>query len=159
MIRRRQLLAGIRYLIRPMLPFSRIRLLGLNPDLCYHLKDSTQSFYGDELMHAGLSTSDSMCGDSWDGNQAATSTPDFSSCRQNNVPPGGSMNIGRPIEIRANTISAWRLIAQTGRQVIQTYLPVLFYIFLSLYKLIVASDIFAVFQADQPLVSATTNKV
>ena len=94
---------------------------------------------------------------SWDGNQAATSTPDFSSCRQNNVPPGGSMNIGRPIEIRASTISAWRLIAQTGRQVIQTYLPVLFYIFfLSLYKLIVASDIFAVFQADQPLVSATT---
>lgn len=44
-------------------PFSRIRLLGLNPDLCYHLKDSTQSFYGDELMHAGLSTSDSMCGE------------------------------------------------------------------------------------------------
>ena len=67
------------------------------------------------------------------------------------------MNIGRPIEIRANTISAWQLIAQTGRQVIQTYLPVLFYIFfLSLYKLIVTSDIFAVFQADQPLVSAAT---
>ena len=67
------------------------------------------------------------------------------------------MNIGRPIEIRASTISAWRLIAQTGRQVIQTYLPVLFYIFfLSLYKLIVASDIFTVFQADQPLVSAAT---
>ena len=44
-------------------PFSKIRLLGLNPDLCYHLKDSTQSFYGDELMHAGLSTSDSMCGE------------------------------------------------------------------------------------------------
>lgn len=67
------------------------------------------------------------------------------------------MNIGRPIEIRASTISAWRLIAQTGRQVIQTYLPVLFYIsFLSLYKLIVASDILALFQADQPLVSAAT---
>ena len=94
---------------------------------------------------------------SWGESQAATSTPDFSFCRQNNVPPGGSMNIGRPIEIRASTISAWRLIAQTGRQVIQTYLPVLFYIFfLSLYKLIVASDIFAVFQADQPLVSAAT---
>lgn len=44
-------------------PFSRVRLQGLNPDYCYHLLDSGQTFYGDELMHAGLITSDSMCGE------------------------------------------------------------------------------------------------
>lgn len=44
-------------------PFTRVRLQGLAPDLCYHLEDSSLSFYGDELMNAGLITSDSMCGE------------------------------------------------------------------------------------------------
>lgn len=117
---------------------------------------------------------------SWDESQAAILIPDCSSCRRNNllyggllqssrcqparrainaISPVGSMNIGRPIEIRASTISAWWLIAQTGRQVIQTYLPVLFYIFfLFLYHLIVASDILTVFQANQSLIPAATEQ-
>ncbi|MCI9075972.1 MAG: alpha-galactosidase [Dorea sp.] len=44
-------------------PFSRIRLQGLDPELCYHLEGCNQTFYGDELMNAGLITSDSMCGE------------------------------------------------------------------------------------------------
>ncbi len=44
-------------------PFSRIRLQGLDPELCYHLEGCSQTFYGDELMNAGLITSDSMCGE------------------------------------------------------------------------------------------------
>lgn len=44
-------------------PFSRIRLQGLDPELCYHLEGGSQTFYGDELMNAGLITSDSMCGE------------------------------------------------------------------------------------------------
>lgn len=44
-------------------PFTRIRLQGLAPELCYHLEGSSQSFYGDELMNVGLITSDSMCGE------------------------------------------------------------------------------------------------
>ena len=72
----------------------------------------------------------------------------------NVISPISSMNIGRPIEIRASTISAWRLIAQKiGRQVFSN-LSANF--LLSLYHLIIASDIFTVFQADQPLISATT---
>ena len=47
-------------------PFSRIRLQGLDPELCYHLEGSNQSFYGDELMNVGLFTSDAMCGKSGD---------------------------------------------------------------------------------------------
>lgn len=48
-------------------PFSRIRLQGLDPELCYHLEGGSQTFYGDELMNAGLITSDSMCGECKDG--------------------------------------------------------------------------------------------
>lgn len=44
-------------------PFSRVLLRGLNPNLCYHLEGSDQTFYGDELMHVGLITSDAMCGE------------------------------------------------------------------------------------------------
>lgn len=43
-------------------PFNRVRLYGLNPEFCYRLEGSEQSFYGDELMNVGLITSDSMCG-------------------------------------------------------------------------------------------------
>lgn len=44
-------------------PFSRVRLQGLDPELCYRLEGSSQSFYGDELMNTGLITSDAMCGE------------------------------------------------------------------------------------------------
>lgn len=44
-------------------PYSRVRLQGLLPDSLYHLADSTKAFYGDELMQAGLITSDSSCGE------------------------------------------------------------------------------------------------
>ena len=43
-------------------PFTRIRLQGLDPDRCYQINDS-ESFYGDELMYAGLITSDSATAD------------------------------------------------------------------------------------------------
>ena len=43
-------------------PFSRIRLQGLDPELCYHLEGCSQTFYGDELMNLGLITSDGQSG-------------------------------------------------------------------------------------------------
>lgn len=44
------------------LPYSRVRLQGLNPDVVYeNLLDGTEH-YGDELMHVGLITSDGMAG-------------------------------------------------------------------------------------------------
>ncbi len=43
-------------------PFTRIRLQGLDPDRCYQINDS-ESFYGDELMYAGLMISDPSAGE------------------------------------------------------------------------------------------------
>ena len=48
-------------------PFSRIRLQGLDPELCYHLEGCSQTFYGDELMNAGLITSDPSAGQAFWG--------------------------------------------------------------------------------------------
>ncbi len=42
-------------------PFRRLRLQGLDPELCYHV-DGDAGHFGDELMHAGLVTSDSAAG-------------------------------------------------------------------------------------------------
>lgn len=45
------------------LPYSRIRLQGLNPDCCYlNLTNHTEN-YGDELMNLGLITTDASCGE------------------------------------------------------------------------------------------------
>ncbi len=48
-------------------PYSRIRLQGLNPDLYYHISGTftgkPTACYGDELMYAGLSTSDTTAGE------------------------------------------------------------------------------------------------
>ena len=42
-------------------PFTRLILQGLDPDSCY-LVDGQERFYGDELMNAGLVTSDASTG-------------------------------------------------------------------------------------------------
>ncbi len=44
------------------LPFTRIRLQGLHPDYCYEEQSSGSSYYGDELMHLGLITTDGLSG-------------------------------------------------------------------------------------------------
>lgn len=43
-------------------PFTRIRLQGLDPNRCYQI-DGKGCFYGDELMHIGLITSDASTGE------------------------------------------------------------------------------------------------
>ncbi len=44
------------------MPYTRVRLHGLNPDFCYEDQNSKTSYYGDELMNIGLITSDGMSG-------------------------------------------------------------------------------------------------
>lgn len=44
------------------LPFTRVRLQGLDPDSCYINQETGASYYGDELMNAGLITSDGLSG-------------------------------------------------------------------------------------------------
>lgn len=50
-----------RLLSRVNAPFSRVALQGLDPDLCYRVNGG-DAFYGDELMNAGLVTSDTSTG-------------------------------------------------------------------------------------------------
>ncbi len=60
---KKQAIAGwYRVLNGANLPFSRIRLQGLNPDFCYKEQASGASYYGDELMNLGLITTDGMSG-------------------------------------------------------------------------------------------------
>lgn len=42
--------------------FSRVRLVGLNPDYCYHNSVSGVDAYGDELMYLGMQTTDESAG-------------------------------------------------------------------------------------------------
>ena len=44
------------------MPYTRVRLHGLNPDFCYEDQNSKKSYYGDELMNIGLITSDGLSG-------------------------------------------------------------------------------------------------
>ena len=44
------------------MPYTRVRLHGLNPDFCYKEEGTGKSYYGDELMNIGLITTDSMSG-------------------------------------------------------------------------------------------------
>ena len=53
-----------------MLDNSRLRLAGLDPDRLYRVQENGRSlgdFYGDELMNAGLVTSDASSGESLEG--------------------------------------------------------------------------------------------
>jgi alpha-galactosidase len=43
--------------------FTRLSLTGLDPDLCYKNSADGRLYYGDELMNAGLVTSDSSAGE------------------------------------------------------------------------------------------------
>jgi len=52
-----------RILNRVNAPFSRLYLKGLDPEQKYWLDDTEKYFYGDELMYAGLITSDMFCGE------------------------------------------------------------------------------------------------
>lgn len=60
-------------------PYTRLRLTGLDPDRLYTVtvreKDRAErvvgQFYGDELMHAGLVTSDQSSGESLEGGEAS----------------------------------------------------------------------------------------
>ena len=50
------------------LPYARIRLQGLDPELCYRNQETGESYYGDELMNLGLITSDALSGQVEDPN-------------------------------------------------------------------------------------------
>ncbi len=50
------------------LPYARVRLQGLDPELCYRNQETGQSYYGDELMNLGLITSDALSGQVEDSN-------------------------------------------------------------------------------------------
>lgn len=43
--------------------YTRLKLRGLDEDLCYHVTFNETSHYGDELMKAGLVTSDASSGE------------------------------------------------------------------------------------------------
>lgn len=64
--RRTAVIGWYRILNGTNLPFERIRLQGLDPELPYEIwEDNTRRggiYYGDELMHAGLITSDASAG-------------------------------------------------------------------------------------------------
>lgn len=60
---RKQAVVGwYRVLSGANLPYSRIRLQGLNPDYCYEVQSCGSSYYGDELMNLGLITTDGLSG-------------------------------------------------------------------------------------------------
>jgi alpha-galactosidase len=42
--------------------YDRVKLAGLDPDFCYEIEGDKETYYGDELMHAGLITSDASSG-------------------------------------------------------------------------------------------------
>ncbi len=50
------------------MPFTRISLKGLDPGICYELSSDRRGHYGDELMNAGLITTDSSVGEMAMGN-------------------------------------------------------------------------------------------
>ena len=50
------------------MPFARVSLKGLDPDLCYRNSADGKGHYGDELMNAGLITTDSSVGETAMGN-------------------------------------------------------------------------------------------
>ena len=73
-----------RILARSNAPFSRVVLKGLDPDLAYAVEEEGADkakgiFYGDELMRAGLITSNSSTGKREYANQADPTANDFAS--------------------------------------------------------------------------------
>ena len=60
--KRTALVGWYRFFSEANSPFHRVRLQGLDPDLCYTV-DSGQNHYGDELMRLGLITTDSGSGE------------------------------------------------------------------------------------------------
>ena len=61
--RKEAIVGYYRILARPNAPFERLRLTGLDPDVCYEVK-GIGTFYGDELMNAGLVVSEETSGKS-----------------------------------------------------------------------------------------------
>ena len=49
-------------------PFRRVKLQGLDPELCYRV-DGGEAHYGDELMNLGLLTTDSGSGECLPGDR------------------------------------------------------------------------------------------
>ena len=53
------------------LPYNRIRLEGLNPDVLYHNSLDGNDHYGDELMNLGLILTDAMSGQAASAEEAS----------------------------------------------------------------------------------------
>lgn len=51
-----------RILSHANMPYTRVRLRGLNPDFCYEEQNTKTTYFGDELMNIGLITTDGMSG-------------------------------------------------------------------------------------------------
>ena len=63
-----------RILNTPNPPYTRLRLTGLDPNRLYRVREDDRflgEFYGDELMNAGLITSDSGSGEALEGRKAS----------------------------------------------------------------------------------------
>ncbi len=60
--RKKAIVGWYRVLNHANMPFSRVRLQGLDLDLLYENLETKETFYGDELMNIGLITSDGMSG-------------------------------------------------------------------------------------------------
>ena len=63
-----------RILNTPNPPYTRLRLTGLDPNRLYRVREDDRflgEFYGDELMNAGLITSDSGSGEALEGQKAS----------------------------------------------------------------------------------------
>ena len=64
------LVGWYRILNTPNPPYSRLKLAGLNPDFLYTVREGERilgEFYGDELMYAGLITTNGGSGEVLEG--------------------------------------------------------------------------------------------
>ncbi|MBQ9110057.1 MAG: alpha-galactosidase [Oscillospiraceae bacterium] len=72
---RRQAVCGVyKTLNRPLSPFRKVQLAGLDESLCYRITggDNEYHAYGDELMHFGLLISDCSAGERMEGQRVSS---------------------------------------------------------------------------------------
>lgn len=72
---KRQAVCGVyKTLNRPLSPFRKVQLAGLDADLCYRITGGDKEYcaFGDELMHFGLLISDSSAGERMEGQRVSS---------------------------------------------------------------------------------------
>lgn len=59
----KEALAAYYRILNPVnIGFRKLKLIGLNPEVRYHVEGCSESYYGDELMYSGIDVSDFECG-------------------------------------------------------------------------------------------------